>query len=828
MGWVGDAQYRYKIPRSMEDQQEAEILDFIRHYPITEDVATAQRGKKRSVPVEDPAFQWPMQGGAKLGLKTNESLFDIPGIRGRELPREDGYPNTFYDKQEQVKRPYGRAYLDDMEERLRILAADPNYAFMRAIAGKLRKPVQEMFDEEDLDRVQRERENERQIQALENKRTRVSMDEKYRAIRNLEDLVGRLRVTNGAIMAMRPDEPLRIMSETLIDENQRTGQTPRETSYANLQRRQEEYRLITQQAIEPADRLDQIRALEHDEDTLITALSRLKEYNQQYLAFIWFVLFRDFFDNNSSLLVRESIDSQVEYATRQLAAYPIPAATMVVDDTTYGVLVEISKRDLGLFRALVPEDYGGDGIDWRRHFRHTDTIDLHAFSLLGLSLGEQREMINSIPTLRGSEYSREALDDFVAFIFSSGGNNPPTLREKRRLAWWKTPLQLIDSYPREVRLDSDAHSEVSLSTARNILRAHLLWVYFDETPLERFILRFWQADSALREGRTAFVHATKDLARRTTTLLDALKSQYDLIVFYYLQQLVDYFLERARNFLVEPLPSLGDSLAEANARYRESRAYEDPKALVADRNLLAYITQGVRAFQSQLERSIDEPVQDLSMNPAVIETVPEDNPVLVLHILFKYTRQYLDKYGDFLNAEILATVRAIDKARHKIASLAGDERVDHGDAEVGRASAREYVQRRAFTTQTINSGFVQIRAEIERLIDDAYHLSQEYCPNLRGMPLPGYHGKSAQASGLMDAFTGLMRVLYAKSELILPERYNSQAHHQLVPLEQQNAMARLRQFRYVWLGGDEYEVSRGPTASSAFQARRAHFLPLTL
>lgn len=803
----------------MED--EAEILDFIRHYPITEEEGGREKSKnkRRPVPVEDEAFQWPLRGGAKLGLKTNESLFDIPALHRRELPREDGYPNTFYDKQEADKRPYGRAYLNDMEERLRILAEDPNYAFMRAIAGKLRKPVQEMFDEEDLDRVQRERENERQIMTLENKRTRVSMDEKFRAIKDLDHLLTRLRTTSEALQAMRPNEELRILSETLIDENQRVGETSRETSYTNLLRRYSEYRLITQTQIDPTGRITQIRALEHEEDALITALDRLKEYNQQYLCYIWFILYRDFFDNNSTLLLSESIDSQVEYSVRQLGEFPIVTATVVAaDDEQVPVVDEIKRRDSTVFEPLLPRVAGG-AINWR-HFRHTDTIDLEAFSLLGLSLGEQRTLIASIPTT--SDYDRRAIEDFVEFIFFGGGHHPPSLREKRKLAWWKTPLQLIDSYPR------DEEDELPLSVARDILRSHLLWVYFDETPPERFVTAFWKRDM-LQDSRVTFVHEMKEIARRATRYLDALKSQYDLIVFYYLQRLVEYFSEQARNFLIDPLPSLGASLAAANTLYGESRAYEDPKAFIVDRNLRAYVTRGVRAFQSQTERPIDQPVEDLSMNPAVIESVPRDSPALVLHILFKYTRLYLEKYGDFINDEIGLTTRAIDKARHKIASLAGDERVDHGDAEVGRASAREYVQRRAFTTQTINSGFVQIKAEIERLIDEAYHLTQEYCPNLRGMTLPGYHGKSAQACGLMDAFTSVMRMLYASSELILPERYNSQAHHQLIPLEKQNVMHRLRPFRYQWLGGDEYEVSRvQPIQNNRTNFNRPFFLPLTL
>ncbi len=135
------------------------------------------------------------KGDLHYGLDPGQSRFTIPEIVNKrgDIPREDGHIWTIEEKTERRmianELPYQEKWFNEIEERQKILRKDPNYKFLKLVAGNMDVEVFELFDEEDINRLVREQQDIRERLNLERKRTIVGIDKKYTQLQILDKLI---------------------------------------------------------------------------------------------------------------------------------------------------------------------------------------------------------------------------------------------------------------------------------------------------------------------------------------------------------------------------------------------------------------------------------------------------------------------------------------------------------------------------------------------------------------------------------------------------------------------------------------------------------------
>jgi hypothetical protein len=137
-----------------------------------------------------------MSSITSLGLKTTEDHFVIDGIRKKKgpFPREDGYEIEGVEEHRNAKKqPFGKKYYEDQLDRLQLMSDSNEYTMIKLIAGFMSRSPYDLFDEEDMNRLQQEREEQKLTTQLELKRRIESTDQKERQLKAIEEKISNLR-----------------------------------------------------------------------------------------------------------------------------------------------------------------------------------------------------------------------------------------------------------------------------------------------------------------------------------------------------------------------------------------------------------------------------------------------------------------------------------------------------------------------------------------------------------------------------------------------------------------------------------------------------------
>jgi hypothetical protein len=718
-----------------------------------DDGAAAVGGKRasddRAVPLNDESWHTTTSssssttGGSptlkkartsELGIGINDDYFVVPELQRRPLPREDGYMEDEKDAWVARTRPFGKDYLNEQEEREKILAQNKNYRFMREVAGALRKDPLLVVEEEDLARVMRERAQERREAEAELRRTRLTIDEKSVAVRKIETLLVDVRTRYDRAQHARPVPLMQEMSLKLIGRESPAG-------LLHLVNQIGEYALLD--AIRPGELKNPVHAvemarLEHFDDgeneELQEAFAQFAaSMPRQYYTFFVYVFYRDFLDNESGQGMRESFAAKSKYAASAWARLGVAG-----DEKTVAEPEILQKPD----PARVT-------LDWSRYL-NTETLQMDNYARLGLMSNVDKLLISRLAG--AGVYSEWALAAMMGFIFDAGARPDLARPEYARL---QPLLQRTEN-----------RSDTAL---RLLLRSHLLWLHYNEvglTDLVNVLFDQQGQDDQSRNVLRSFV--VEKIQRVVSEILPPLRQLLDTVYV----PLVDTYLEGLADYLREQRGIVGQAAVFRLADGRpgllmeSQEEYRQTDSLVQDALFRAYLRRGDAVFR------VPQATTTESTEAPMTEAPPDQYPVLVLHLLFRQYQRFLAAYLVFGEQEIQAGELALAKARDKMNRLLGDERVDRAD----RSDPRLYQQRKSFTTQPINSGFIKFKAEIKTLIDRAWHNTQLYCEKLRGLPLAGFHCEAAFESGLCSRFCEYVGALYAYKDLAIQQQYNSQHH----------------------------------------------------
>lgn len=104
---------------------------------------------------------------------------------------------------------------------------------------------------------------------------------------------------------------------------------------------------------------------------------------------------------------------------------------------------------------------------------------------------------------------------------------------------------------------------------------------------------------------------------------------------------------------------------------------------------------------------------------------------------------------------------------------------------------------------------VQLRPDIEDKINEAYRMLQQYCPNLRGLPLSAIKSKYSIDMGLGRDFARYVASLYAQNTLTFKDNYKSTNDYNNAVKRCSETLIRLKAYTYSKTGNsrDSYKIS---------------------
>lgn len=717
------AEFLLSLPSELEEGRYVEMEDA--SVPLNDDAWHASPGS--------PSHKKARTTGSTLGLNINDDFFTVPELQQRPLPREDGYVESEKDAWVARERPFGREFLNEQQERHKILAQNKNYRFVQEVAGALRKEPLQVMEEEDLARVMRERAQERREAEAEVRRTKLTINEKSQAVRQLEALLAQEHERYDRAQAARTGPTAQLLtelSEQLIDRDP--------VGIVQLMQQLQEYQLLAR--IQPGDirnGVDQTEAIARverfdegeNEELEATMKYFAASLGKRYYSFLVYVYYRDFVDNADSTSMRDSFAAKLAYIDRVLGRLGSDP-----DDKQVAMPV-----------ILTTPENPPPLIDWDV-YRGTETLNMNYYLSLSLFTATEQTLLAHLGT---RAYNTETMAALMGFVYDTGDTPDFRLPQYKRL------LPLIDLVP-----------GLGYTALQLLVRSHLLWLHYSEVGLTDLVTVLFD-NTVTRSFVAKKIH---DLANGLVpSLQNLLDSAYTPIVNDYLKQLREYMTKQQSltgQKAVFAVPDGELALGGPQDAYRQS------DALVRDAQFRDYLQKGNAIFATRPPLVGQRATTDSESTTLRLEAPPAQYPVLILHSLFRQYQRYLAAYTRYSERQLQLGEEALGKARAKMASLLGDERVDRTD----RSDPLLYQQRKSFTTQPINSGFVQFKAEIWALIKRAWHNTQTYATKLRGLPLEGFHCEAAFASGLCTRFCEYVAALYAYKDLSINQQYNSQHH----------------------------------------------------
>lgn len=783
-----------------------------------------KKRRKKSVSIDD-------QGRSlKLGLNLRDDYIEVDEIQERPVPREDGYEWSFWEKttEAESKRPYNKAYMADQEARQKILSNNKDYRFMTELAGALRKELSDIVDPEDMSRLAEERETRRLQTAIELQRTRVDMDKKYDLVQKLKQMVRDEEQTFNAIRADEPPYALTLLSRYIID----TKSIPSSFSgeyygFLDLVNLVKAFAPVVSDATRTALINDVLESEEVD------ALGSNDEGSRKDLFFYLYTYFHTFLDNEKGYDLRESLERKIAYAREnystltgeilsEIKKEPAQSSTTTTSTTTNITDSRVIDQPLNALDEFY-DRISTATVDWARYReQRTETIDMDFFDRLRIARATERRMAE-IGLASNETYLEEApiyTRSIITFLYGNeqersnipGGDNsfdimsgdPRTGGNPRAI---DTLIRI--QYPRYDENDADGPSQDAVA---EIVRSHLLYLYFVETPWPEIV-------TLLTPEQEKIIRNIRAVQEPVRALLDGTLVIYKGLLFYYFRQVAQALYKHRPRLIALP-PAVELLLLSENTQPDNIRAAAvffdelnrlltgvELRDIIIDNFFYEFLATGndafaVRRFYEDLPSSRSSSVSATPIGDKPTNLIIDrEYPALLLHDLLRkyndYTKEYL-----LTSTENLARLNAaIQKANKKIAEVVGDE-----SYTLSRPS--DYTQRKSFVSKIENSGFTKMRAEIQHLLKQTYFYVMDYAPNLCGLPLDAFMTDSANESGLSTYFIDVAAVLSANREFTFNEGYRTQMQLIKIQLDKQGSMARMR--RFIWSGSPQrgYVIAR--------------------
>jgi hypothetical protein len=813
-----------------------ELSDLLREFRSASDDSGDEGGRTSPLP---------------LGFKQGESYTTIPKIRKLPLiPREDGYEDTFEEALHADDRPYGRFYFDKFLERKRLLEGDKNNRMVMEMAGAMGKSPLEIYEEGDIERQLIAREKEKVQLHADAKRIYVDVNEKKKqrellvedkakiehdqdvfvANEYFSDLVrvGRFLVDGRLIVGVPGSDVMGIIPvmDIVLDMTILLDDVASDTLMAN-----ERIKLV----IEERDN----DAYEDDYTTqeLLTKVG-LKE-TQLVLSFTVITLFKHFLD-------LEGVNKNVYTCLRLNNLYLKYANTYIKDinvllddgdgdgdgddDRDVEIKSEKGKNTTFINIAEVDSDeqdsenYGGESIDgvvrieWKL-LKGLQCVILHKLEEYYDEDGVEelvrygaQAAYNNHPNTSGRKYVDMVLEYIYSkdealvaenlkkfHIFSSGKNGHPS-----------EVMKILSA----VLFKYDNGNKLAVKL---LLQSHFAWQYFHHRSTPGLALD-WSLQQE-KKDRDAKIRETIPYSQQRDALNELLINLKGPLANYFISimricnaDLVPTAIGTRSVFkfprsIVEVMEDDGVDEGE-----RGAVQFDQMSSLFKNYNVLDFIKNdhfkeyyltGKTIFRfnstgvggGNQKKSVKKSMDNETPINLVNKRIPNSYamqlyPILIMHYIFESYYKFVEFYSTMLTQQLSDVTQAIALINEKIIDISrerwGDRRGDDHPF---------YSQKKAFTSKPINSGIIELKAEVVHFMNQAYCMIKKYC-DIGALELEDFQGDSAYHVGLTSDYASLVAALIAENGLNFQKTYKSIASQRYTQMHTANVLNRLKLYTY--------------------------------
>jgi len=725
-----------------------------------------------------------------FGLKQGEDVVIIPKIKEKVIPREDGFMWTENEKaqiENNIKElPYGRKYYNEQEERLKILNENPDYNFIKLISGALVKDPQELFEEEDLTRILRERQNERIKYQLEKQRRIVGNTEKNN---QLKTLIESRNNTYSQLNALQNNIPSIYFINTIHiliegdDKNPKNGiglfgLLILKDNYNDLIEDDDDedaYIFLEdiKNSIKKLKYIDGINNIKNDND-----INKLT-FNESKNLYKFTLYFRDLLNlipekeyslalhENNQLLLDENIENTINYANDN------KYIELLNDEVKNQELYDNINRDIILNINLqnLKDNMIRNNINYY-NYENKEMINLNyindifkedklkTFILLGIDKKYSKSNIELSEKIK-KYINATNLNSFIGLLKNDiFFNYPVDIQELVNISI------KIDNINREANIKD-------IITLVDIFKSHFLWIYFNEISFIDILndINFDKINSYLKLIKS---------------IINDSISFYHTILSYYLQRIAAYLINLTPTII--QLPIIITNIIKSNYNI----------------NLFNELNEKTQRMSIDLkELIINAEFNNFTHNIYISNyNIKKEYLILDLYFIFNKYKDYIDFFISKLSKDLINIDNTIEKTKSIILSISREEENNEINLENKR---NEYIQRKSFTSQPINSGIIKLKPFIVTFIDNAYQLVQTYCPNLEGLPLIEIE-KSIE-SGLAGEFARFVALLISDNSLLHPDQYKTKMQFDKTTINKNNIINNLRMYNYRKLH-NEFKISK--------------------
>ena len=162
------------------------------------------------------------------------------------------------------------------------------------------------------------------------------------------------------------------------------------------------------------------------------------------------------------------------------------------------------------------------------------------------------------------------------------------------------------------------------------------------------------------------------------------------------------------------------------------------------------------------------------------------------------------KQSSLVIPSLYAAQLLLDLSQYVPDSLVEAQRLQNGGVNVLNTAKKRRIEAltaHQYLSKPINSGVVQLKANIVDKIDEAYNLVQDNCPNLARLPLVGFKSPQACKAGLGGDFARYTAALFVDADNQRPTNYRSVRNANDNIRKRFDLMVRLKKYSYTRCNG---------------------------
>lgn len=719
-----------------------------------------------------------------LGFKRGESHAIVDEIRDMDLPREDGYQDTF-DQAKNIapERPFSKKYLSEEVKRLQILEKNSDFRWAQYMAGAMGREVHEIYREDDLQRVMLEKERMREIMKADIKRTILPLREKEQALITME---------NERKILTRELNDLSYFPErkSLLDDGKRllfgddkefkiTGFMTISEMLANLgaivsdedeKDSPERYKLIVEEGI----------SVESKDDVTATELERMK------------LVFR----NNSVTVLREAVrviwmrDYLFDAASESnivflLRSEPTKLRRVfdVLEDPT------LSNIDNELKLASSWYELEGEEIVYLKYvndFYDEETI---------IRMTKKGSRVYRDHWSNPSNYSQLMMEYLNSGEFDDDKyhlveDQPEVIKRLLSKIFKKVPTVFTQ----------DLEGLKQEESFKSVIQAHFLWQYFHQSS--RITLAYDWHISSMRDDSLMTMSFYWSLFAHLNDLYQSVLNSYLRTIINFIQTAE---IDGRKIFRINIVSKGEDGSFNNLNKEFELSTYND---WILDEIFRVYFSEQEAKF-----------IPDQAI-------LYRQYRAIGLHFLCQVYLNFREEHRGKKLDRLVSLERSIEETKAIMRKIASERTGMNGSSNLDQWSNPPYTQNRQFVTKTINSGLISLKPEITHFMSVAYTKVQQYCPGLRDLPLEEFQADHANECGLENDFACYVAAQIAKNGNIYQRSYKSKHHERAILTNDTETMQALKYYTYYRNARGEYKTKREmiPTVRPLEERRIVHVI----